>query len=294
MLKKQSKSPFFSVIIPMYNAELYIKQTINAVLSQSFEHYEVLIIDDGSTDKSAEHVSGFDDKRIRLISQANGGVSSARNKGLAFAKGKYIAFLDADDHWYSDHLQQAYDFFSANSNINWFISNHQVQKYTNNPTQIIQNEVKTEIINFIEYGYQFVWTSSVIIASELAISVGGFPLSCGYGEDSCYWYKIGIHSPLMAYSKKVTALRFIRDGSITQTSNRTSTYLLECIKARKNRKIKNDRALQGMMVSMLLYHFRNTNLMEFLKLYSLVPKSVGIKLSIRTLFQIPYALLLNK
>lgn len=90
---------FFSVIIPMYNSQLYIEKTMDSILAQSMKDFEVVVVDDGSKDKSGEIVHNYaeKDKRIRLISQENGGQSKARNRGLEESRGEYIIHLDSDD-----------------------------------------------------------------------------------------------------------------------------------------------------------------------------------------------------
>jgi len=90
-------NPLVSIITPAYNAEQYIAEAIQSVLDQTYTHWELLIIDDGSTDNTASIIARFDDKRIKQIKQKNLGVSSARNKGLTLAQGQYITFLDSDD-----------------------------------------------------------------------------------------------------------------------------------------------------------------------------------------------------
>ena len=90
-------SIFFSIIIPLYNKAKYIENTIQSVLKQTFKNFEVIVVDDGSTDDGPEKVGLISDCRIRLIRKENGGVSSARNRGIAEARGENIAFLDADD-----------------------------------------------------------------------------------------------------------------------------------------------------------------------------------------------------
>ena len=92
-----------SVIIPLYNKEKSIANTIFSVLNQKFHDFELIVVDDGSTDHSLGVVNGIYDKRIRLISQTNGGVSEARNNGIRLAKFDYIALIDADDLW-DDHF----------------------------------------------------------------------------------------------------------------------------------------------------------------------------------------------
>lgn len=92
--------PLFSVIIPLYNKQNYIAATLQSVLSQDFNDYEVLIINDCSTDNSLETAQEFNDKRFRILSHAsNKGLSASRNTGIRAASGAYIAFLDADDTW---------------------------------------------------------------------------------------------------------------------------------------------------------------------------------------------------
>ena len=94
-----------SVVIPLYNKEKSIAQTLECVLNQTYKDFEVIVVDDGSKDNSAAIVAQFTDTRIHLIRQENGGVSAARNRGIEEAQGKYVAFLDADDVWLTDHLE---------------------------------------------------------------------------------------------------------------------------------------------------------------------------------------------
>jgi glycosyltransferase involved in cell wall biosynthesis len=98
--------PKVSIVIPTYNAMKYLPTTVESVLHQTFTDFEVLIINDGSSDGVEEWVSGLTDRRIRLISQANQGLPGARNTGITQAQGKYIAFLDADDLWEPTKLEK--------------------------------------------------------------------------------------------------------------------------------------------------------------------------------------------
>ncbi|MCQ2522747.1 MAG: glycosyltransferase [Lachnospiraceae bacterium] len=104
-----------SIIVPVYNAENYIKETIESVLSQTFEDFELILVDDISTDNSVAVIESFNDKRVRLHKvDKNQGAYAARNKGLELAKGRYIAFLDADDKWDKEKLQKEMDFMKKN------------------------------------------------------------------------------------------------------------------------------------------------------------------------------------
>jgi len=101
----KSETPLISIIIPLYNKEKFIRRSLESVFSQSYSNIEIVVVNDGSTDGSREIVLSMDDPRIRLIDKPNGGVSSARNRGIDEAKGVYIAFLDADDVWREKHLE---------------------------------------------------------------------------------------------------------------------------------------------------------------------------------------------
>ena len=98
--------PLISVIIPAYNAQDFIQKALDSVLAQSYSHYEVLIVNDGSTDNTEALVKTYHDPRVKLISQSNGGLSNARNTGIKNAKGNYLAFLDADDYWIAEKLEK--------------------------------------------------------------------------------------------------------------------------------------------------------------------------------------------
>ena len=94
----------FSVVIPVYNKEKYLKETIQSVLNQVDVTFEIILVNDGSTDKSEAIIKDFDNSEINYISQINRGVSAARNTGITAAKYDYIAFLDADDLWDPSYL----------------------------------------------------------------------------------------------------------------------------------------------------------------------------------------------
>jgi len=97
-------SPRFSIVIPLYNKRRYIRRAIDSVISQSFRDFELIVVDDGSTDGSQEMVVDIADLRMKLIRQDNAGEGAARNRGIKEAKADWIAFLDADDMWVSGHL----------------------------------------------------------------------------------------------------------------------------------------------------------------------------------------------
>lgn len=106
-----------SIIMPLYNAEKYVGETIESVLSQTYKNWELLITNDGSKDNSSSIVERYinQDKRIRLFNQNNGGSAKARNNSLKYAQGKYIVFLDADDLWEKNFLEEQLKFLKENN-----------------------------------------------------------------------------------------------------------------------------------------------------------------------------------
>jgi teichuronic acid biosynthesis glycosyltransferase TuaG len=116
---KLARAPFFSVVIPAYNAERYIAETLNSVQCQSFAEFEVIVVDDGSTDSTleiVEHYSAVDDRfRVLRLPQRSGGPATPRNIGIAASRGEYIALLDSDDIWGPDKLQHDSDFLTSQS-----------------------------------------------------------------------------------------------------------------------------------------------------------------------------------
>ena len=94
-----------SVVIPLYNKRGLVSQTIATVLAQTYNGYEIVVVDDGSTDGSIDEVKAIADPRIRIVSRQNGGVAAARNTGIQHARGEFVAFLDADDRWAPQYLE---------------------------------------------------------------------------------------------------------------------------------------------------------------------------------------------
>jgi glycosyltransferase involved in cell wall biosynthesis len=108
-------SPFFSIIIPTYNRAGLILRSVNSVLKQSFSDYELIIIDDGSTDNTEQLILSLNNLRIKYFKTENGGVARARNEGIKNAVGKYVTFLDSDDMVELSHLETAYNLISKNN-----------------------------------------------------------------------------------------------------------------------------------------------------------------------------------
>jgi glycosyltransferase involved in cell wall biosynthesis len=131
--------PIISVIVPAYNAEATIAETINSILNQTFTHLELIVVDDGSEDRTIAVVESFSDSRIRLIRQKNRGLAGAHNTGIASARRRYIAFCDADDLWLPEKLERHIEHLEANPDVGISFSGSQMIDAAGRPLGIYQS-----------------------------------------------------------------------------------------------------------------------------------------------------------
>lgn len=187
-----------SVVIPLYNKENHIADTINHVLAQTYRNFEVVIVDDGSSDKSATIVKNISDTRIRFISQTNAGVSAARNRGIAEAQGEYIALLDADDEWYPDYLASQMALVEKYPDCDVFAINYEFRDEHghSSPTKINSlpfngaDGILTNYFKVASCSNPPLWTSAVMARKAAFESVGGFPVGIVSGEDLLTWARL--------------------------------------------------------------------------------------------------------
>lgn len=186
-----SSEPLVSIIMPAFNAEAYIRTAVESVLAQTYEHWELLVVDDGSTDGTARIVEDFRDSRIVLIRKTNGGVSSARNVGLNNAKGSFIAFLDSDDIWLSQKLAQQVSFMlerpeTAISHTLYASINEAGKPILNRqlyPFQIVDAKERLLVFNYIA-------TLTVMLRADIISAIDGFDESLMGPEDWDCWLRV--------------------------------------------------------------------------------------------------------
>ncbi|NBL64817.1 glycosyltransferase [Flavobacterium sp. NST-5] len=202
-----------SVVIPLYNKEKSITDTINSVLAQTFTNFELIIVNDGSKDNSLEVVQRFSDDRIVVVDKPNGGVSSARNQGILNAKNEYIAFLDGDDIWHHKHLEvlaagllehDAPDvagigtsFYKSNSKL------FEAEKF-----QLQKVIVVEDYCAFMTSPYPRFNSSTLLVKKSKVMETGLFDEQLKYGEDVKFWYNLFTNFKLL-YTPTVTAIYFI-------------------------------------------------------------------------------------
>jgi glycosyltransferase involved in cell wall biosynthesis len=187
-----------SVVIPLYNKEKYISETIRSVLDQTYDNFQIIIVDDGSTDKSVDEVEKFDDERIRIISQENAGVSAARNRGIKEAKFEFIAFLDADDLWEKDFLEtmmalkEKYDQCSVFA-VNYKVMSHDKSTHApiiNGLAEGFEEGVLKNYFHLASQSDPIIWSSSLMVKKQAIESIGGFPSEIRAGEDLLTWARL--------------------------------------------------------------------------------------------------------
>lgn len=198
------QKPFFSVIIPAYNLEKYIAVTLQSVLDQTFQDFEIIIVNDGSTDETVSIIQSFHDSRIHLVSQSNGGVSRARNTGMQQALGSYIAFLDGDDYWYPEHLSLSADFFNSHPEILVYSNRHIQDELTDIPPRPPSHPAFIRRLGL--RGLLFMNSSNVTLSSSLASRLPPWEERMSYGEDGLYWTRCMQQTGLIGLGGTVTSI----------------------------------------------------------------------------------------
>ena len=235
----KNNTPFFSVVIPVYNKGPHIHRSISSVLNQTFHNFELILVDDASTDNSLEEINKFTDKRIRLFQRNEPGPGgyAARNLGIEKANGKWIAFLDADDEWYPVHLDKMYELQKKYPDIYFMSCGWQKQKEGNNVTneffkQFYQKgEFTINVSEYLKFGITKmlpVWTSVACIKKSSPIALNLFPadLEAKRGGDLHAWLKIICYHKKMAWSNHIGAIYHIDSINMVTNSATASPKLM--------------------------------------------------------------------
>ncbi len=201
-----------SVVIPLYNKEKQIAATLQSVLQQSFLDFEVVVVNDGSTDGSVAAAEAVQDARIRIIHQENAGVSAARNRGIEEARYDLIAFLDADDRWKPEYLQTQYELTQKYPECSVFACNYEFVHADGSirPTIIRklpfagQDGILSNYFEVASCSNPPLFTSAVMARKTAMQAIGGFPAGIKSGEDLLTWARLSC-SGKIAYSRTVLA-----------------------------------------------------------------------------------------
>lgn len=218
-----SEMPRFSVVVPLYNKAPYVRKALESIMSQTYKDFDLIIVDDGSTDGSAaiceEYLSTLYTihrtplENIRLLSQPNSGVAKARNVGVENSSAPFVCFLDADDWWEPTFLEEMDKLIKEYPDAGIYASNY-----------IYYKPGKTHVALNLERGYidypkayyegssMPVWTGATCMPRKVFDEMGGFPLGIKLGEDFLLWAKTALHyqvafseKPLAYYNNEVPA-----------------------------------------------------------------------------------------
>ena len=207
--------PRFSVIMPLYNKEAYVRKALESVAAQTFQNFELVIVNDGSTDESLNVVNDFvrtsermkelTSERVQIITQANAGVAAARNNGVALSHGKFVCFLDADDWWEPNFLEEIDKLIKEYPNAGIYCTNYIY--YKPGKTHVALNLSR----GYIDYPEAYLQSGSMPVTSittcmphKVFDEMGGFPVGIKLGEDFLLWAKTALHY-LVAFSEKPLA-----------------------------------------------------------------------------------------
>ncbi len=241
--------PFFSVIIPLYNKEAFIESTLKSVLQQTFQDYEIIIVDDGSTDNSSQLVSNFNNEKITLLKQKNQGVSVARNLGIEHATANYIALLDADDVWHKNHLielKKQIDLFPNAglycNNYEIFHRNNVLKKASfnfnyNTECLIVEDYFKASIINSVA------WTSAVGFSKTNFINLGGFNTNLKTAQDLDLWIRFALNY-LVSFNPTITMSYKFYIGNSLSKNEKNYNYIRHEFINSYNEEAKNNPSLK--------------------------------------------------
>ena len=201
---------YFTVVIPLYNKERHIGRAIQSVISQTYQNFEIIVVDDGSIDNSVKEVIKIKEKdsRIRLIKQKNSGVSSARNKGIEEAKFDYIGFLDADDMWMPNFLESIKKLIEEYPDAGAYATSYQIKKENGKLEPFINYYSFKEkwhgiVEDYFKYSIKtsLISASSVVIPKSIFNKVGKFHLGLKMGEDRDMWLRIALNYNMIVPQK---------------------------------------------------------------------------------------------
>jgi glycosyltransferase involved in cell wall biosynthesis len=216
--------PFISVVIPLYNKEQYIENTLQSVLSQTFIDYEIIIVNDGSSDNSLSLISKYNLENLTIINQKNSGLSASRNKGFASAKGSVIAFLDADDIWYPDFLKTIKSLHDEFPEANIFGTSYFEKRAANKLNINVNIEDKLKNKSFIIEDFfkantkQFIPCQSSVALKKKAFTTVPYNENITYHEDVDFYLKYCADFKIAIKYQPLVDVNFLVNGQMSKSN----------------------------------------------------------------------------
>jgi glycosyltransferase involved in cell wall biosynthesis len=222
-----------SIIIPTYNSEEFISEALDSVKNQTFQDFEIIVVDDGSSDSTREIVKGHP-TNPKLLEQKNSGPASARNRGIGLAHGKYVAFLDADDLWCSTKLEKQIARFESDNTLGMvftenylFDSRGTFLDSLDKAHLLMKGVVAQNILH-----HSGVSTPTVMVRKSVLDEVGGFEESLRHAEDDNLWIRITAQYPVALIDEPLVGVRdhskrTTRNNSLSLSSDIANVTLLQ-------------------------------------------------------------------
>lgn len=231
-----------TVVIPAYNVEKYICRSIDSALKQNFKPLEIVVVNDGSTDETEKFVNIYGND-VRYLHQKNSGCSVARNTGIQFARGDWIAFLDADDEWLPNHLENAAKILNAYPNLRWYgaaanqyihETGKLISKYKEKKPGILVEGAYFEDYMMAFPPYAHFSSPTMVIHRSVFKKVGMFDPAKRVGQDLDMWFRIALHFPQVGYSHAVGANVYKRSTSTSYTKKINFNRDISLLKEKEN------------------------------------------------------------
>jgi glycosyltransferase involved in cell wall biosynthesis len=221
--------PAVSIVIPCYNAEKYLQECLDSIYRQSFSDFEIILINDGSTDATEEIIKNQTDKRIVYLKEdVNEGVAISLNKAIALAKGKYIARMDADDIMHPDRLKEQVEFLGKNPDYGLVGSWHNVTDQNGMPMQRMEALENDEDIALSMLFYNPISHPTVMLRSELS-KANSYNVEFNRCEDYELWFRLAEKTKLKNLPKALVNYRTHRQNTIVQHQKETQQNVMELL-----------------------------------------------------------------
>jgi glycosyltransferase involved in cell wall biosynthesis len=241
--------PLVSIILPTYNRAKLLPRALESILSQDFDNFEILLVDDGSTDETSEVVNSIHDKRLRYIHyEENRGIGATRNEGVAQSKGDLIAFIDSDDFWMPGKLNYIVDIYQEYPQIDVLFSNYlninqingiKVDGFFQHRSEF--SKLKLSALDYdlwlIENGLpesllsnNIIGTPSIVVLRRYVFQkVGNFSLNLGGTEDFEFWWRAAVKGINIAYTTRIFVERYKDQDSISSQKINFGLHYLQAL-----------------------------------------------------------------
>lgn len=235
------KDPKVTVLMSVYNGEKYLREAIESILNQTFKDFEFSIINDGSTDRTAEILNCYNDNRIKIVNnEKNIGLAKSLNKGLKMAGGEYIARIDADDISMPNRLDVQYNYMKDDPNLAICASSYEQIDENGNTIKIIEGYLECEQLYYFLTFANWLAHSSIMFKKSIALKVNGYDDRLIRAQDYDLWYRISRMGKVIQIDEVLLKLR-IHPENISSKYGNSQKYIANSVALRNIKQICNGR-----------------------------------------------------